>query len=124
LFEARKAGIKVKVITGDHRATAEAVLEQLELLTKKDKLQAHFPLVMEGAELETLSLDELRGRVRDTVLFSRIDPVQKLTIVEALQANGEVVAMTGDGVNDAPALKRADVGIVVSGAASSRSGSR
>ena len=116
LFEANKAGIRVKVITGDHRATAEAVLEQLGLLTRKDKLRARFPLVMEGSELETLSLDELRGRVRDTVLFSRIDPVQKLKIVKALQANGEVVAMTGDGVNDAPALKRADVGIVVSGA--------
>jgi len=116
LFEVKKAGITVKVITGDHRATAEAVLEQLGLLTKKDKLSARFPLVMEGSELETLSLNELRGRVRETVLFSRIDPVQKLSIVEALQASGEVVAMTGDGVNDAPALKRADVGIVVSGA--------
>jgi Ca2+-transporting ATPase len=116
LFEVKKAGITVKVITGDHRATAEAVLEQLGLLTKKDKLSARFPLVMEGSELETLSSDELRGRVRETVLFSRIDPVQKLSIVEALQASGEVVAMTGDGVNDAPALKRADVGIVVSGA--------
>src|SRR4030067_2497448 len=116
LCEVKKAGITVKVITGDHRAAAEAVLEQLGLLTKKDKLSARFPLVMEGSELETLSLNELRGRVRETVLFSRIDPVQKLSIVEALQASGEVVAMTGDGVNDAPALKRADVGIVVSGA--------
>lgn len=116
LSEAKKAGIDVKVITGDYRVTAEAVLERLGLLSKAAKLQAHQSLVMEGEELERLSADELRGRVAETVLFARTDPVQKLKIVEALQVNGEVVAMTGDGVNDAPALKRADIGLVVSGA--------
>lgn len=116
LEQTKKAGIDVKVITGDYRATAEAVLERLGILTKKAKLRAKQPLVMEGAELEKLSVDELRGRVAETVLFARIDPVQKLKIVEALQANGEVVAMTGDGVNDAPAIKKADIGVVVSGA--------
>jgi Ca2+-transporting ATPase len=63
-----------------------------------------------------MSDEELRRRVKDTILFTRINPVNKLRIVEALQANGEVVAMTGDGVNDAPALKKANIGIVVSGA--------
>lgn len=116
LSEAKKAGIDVKVITGDYRATAEAVLESLGLLSKAAKLRAARSLVMEGQELERLSPNELQGRVAETVLFARIDPVQKLKIVEALQANGEVVAMTGDGVNDAPALKRADIGVVVSGA--------
>lgn len=116
LAEARKAGIKVKVITGDYRATAEAVLERLGLLTQREKLASPYPLVIEEEEIEALTVEELRGRVEHAVLFARIDPVQKLKIVEALQANGEVVAMTGDGVNDAPALKRADIGIVVSGA--------
>lgn len=116
LSEAKKAGISVKVITGDYRATAEAVLERLGLLSKLAKLRAKHSLVLEGPELERLSDDELRSRVAETVLFARIDPIQKLRIVEALQANGEVLAMTGDGVNDAPALKRADIGIVVSGA--------
>lgn len=116
LAEARKAGIKVKVVTGDYRATAEAVLERLKLLTHSEKLASPHPLVLEGGELETLTVEELRGRVEHTVLFARIDPVQKLKIVEALQENGEVVAVTGDGVNDAPALKRANIGIVVSGA--------
>ena len=116
LAEAKKAGIDVKVITGDYRVTAEAVLEQLGILSKAAKLRAKHSLVMEGSELMRLSPDELRGRVAETVLFARIDPMQKLKIVEALQASGEVVAMTGDGVNDAPALKRADIGIVVSGA--------
>lgn len=116
LSEAKKAGIDVKVITGDYRATAEAVLERLGLMSKTAKLRARQSLTMEGSDLEKLSTEELRGKVAETVLFARIDPVQKLKIVEALQANGEVVAMTGDGVNDAPALKRADIGVVVSGA--------
>lgn len=116
LAETKRAGIEVKVITGDYRATAEAVLEQLGILTQQRKLQSAKNLVMDGEELEKLTQDELRGRVEHTVLFARIDPIQKLRIVEALQANGEVVAMTGDGVNDAPALKRSDIGVVVSGA--------
>jgi Ca2+-transporting ATPase len=116
LKNAKRAGIDVKVITGDYRATAEGVLERLEILTKRSKLAAKHSLIMEGSELENLSADELRGRVSKTVLFARIDPVQKLKIVEALKENDEVVAMTGDGVNDAPALKQADIGLVVSGA--------
>jgi len=114
LKEAQNAGINVKVITGDYRATAEGVLERLGLLTKKAKLKASRPLVIEGKELEGLSVDELRKRVGEVVLFARTDPIQKLKIVEALKTNGEVVAMTGDGVNDAPALKKSDIGIVVS----------
>ena len=116
LGKARDAGVAVKVITGDYRATAEAVLEQLGILTEREKLASDYPMVIEGSELEKLTVEELRGRVEHAVLYARIDPLQKLKIVEALQANGEVVAMTGDGVNDAPALKKADIGIVVSGA--------
>jgi len=107
LKECQQAGIKIKVITGDHTATALAVLKQLDLKIDP-KTQ-----VMEGKELEKISKSELKRRVEDIILFTRTDPEQKLKIVEALKENGEVVAMMGDGVNDAPALKQADIGIVV-----------
>jgi len=106
LEECQKAGIKVKVITGDYLPTALAVLEKLGLDGKKHSLT--------GEELEKISEEELRQRVNEIVLFARTDPQQKLKIVKALRQNGEVVAMMGDGVNDAPALKQADIGIVVS----------
>lgn len=112
LSEAKKAGIEVKVITGDYKETAMAVVEKLGI--NGEKLEAN--QVITGKELRGLSDQELRGRIDDLVLFARTDPVQKLRIVKALQAQGEVVAMTGDGVNDAPALKRADIGIVVKSA--------
>ncbi|QHO63038.1 cation-translocating P-type ATPase [Candidatus Chazhemtobacterium aquaticus] len=108
LNKVKRAGIGVKVITGDYRETAVAILKQLELLG--DEVDG---LVMEGDELEEISdtrLDEVIDRV---ILFARTNPEQKLRIVEALKRRGNVVAMTGDGVNDAPALKRADIGIVV-----------
>jgi len=106
LEECQKAGIKVKVITGDYLPTALALLAKLGLDGKKHSLT--------GEELEKISEEELRQRVKDIVLFARTDPQQKLKIVRALRQNGEVVAMMGDGVNDAPALKQADIGIVVS----------
>mgnify|MGYP001559838205 CR=1 FL=1 len=112
LMEAKRAGIKVKVITGDYRHTAEAIMNKLSLQAEELKPTQ----IMEGYELEKLSSEELDKRIEEVVLFCRTSPEQKLRIVEALQDNQEVVAMTGDGVNDAPAIKKADIGIVVEGA--------
>jgi len=107
LKECQKAGIKVKIITGDYVSTAVAVLKQLDFQVDL-KTQ-----VIEGTELEKIPEKELREKVKEIILFARTTPEQKLKIVKALKENGEVVAMTGDGVNDAPALKQADIGIVV-----------
>jgi len=109
LGAAKRAGIQVKVITGDYRATAEAVLKELGIGGKELKENQ----VMEGYELEKISDEELKGRIDKVVLFARTNPEQKLKIVQVLQEKEEVVAMTGDGVNDAPAVKKADIGIVV-----------
>jgi len=106
----QKAGIKIKVITGDYLETAKAVLHKLHILDGQLKPEQ----MMLGEELEKLSPEALKNKVNQIVLFARTSPQQKLRIVQALQERGEVVAMTGDGVNDAPALKKADVGIVVS----------
>lgn len=107
LDECQRAGIKFKVITGDYASTAIAVLKQLDLKFDPETQ------VIGGEELEKISQGELKKRVDDIVLFTRTDPEQKLKIVQALKEKGEVAAMTGDGVNDAPALKAADIGIVV-----------
>ncbi len=106
---AQRAGIKVKIITGDYRPTAERVAANLGFKIKAEN-------VLESRELELISKDELKKRINQIVLFTRVTPHQKLKIVEALKENGEVVAMTGDGVNDAPALKKADIGVVVGSA--------
>ena len=103
---AQDAGIKIKIVTGDYCRTAEKVALNIGL-----KLQAEN--IIDGSELENLSDEELKNRVDSIVLFARVLPHQKLKIVKALQENGEVVAMTGDGVNDAPALKKSDIGITV-----------
>ncbi len=100
-----KAGIRVKMITGDHGATALAIAGQLKLFNADD--------VLTGQELELMSEDELRKRVQDVDVYARVNPEHKLLLVRLLQEQGLVVAMTGDGVNDAPALKRADVGIAM-----------
>ncbi len=100
------AGINVKMITGDHAVTALAIARQMGL--GKNDLQA-----VTGTELNKIDDESLRELVRQADVFARASPEQKLRLVKALQANGEVVAMTGDGVNDAPALKRADVGMAM-----------
>jgi calcium-translocating P-type ATPase len=96
------AGIRVKMITGDYGATARTIAKQLNLLNAHD--------VLTGQELELMSEEELRRRVLDVDVYARVSPEHKLLLVRLMQKQGLVVAMTGDGVNDAPALKRADVG--------------
>ncbi len=97
------AGIQVKMITGDHRVTAAAIARELGLVG-----EAH-----EGRELDGLSQEEIAALVEKSAVFARVAPEHKMRIVEALQAKGHVVAMTGDGVNDAPALKKADIGVAM-----------
>ena len=96
------AGIRVKMITGDHAATARAIALQLKLINTKD--------VLTGQEIEEISEEELRQRVLVVDVYARVNPEHKLLLVRLMQEQGLIVAMTGDGVNDAPALKRADVG--------------
>lgn len=105
--ECQSAGIRIKMITGDHRGTAQAIAGQLGLDNPYD--------VLTGAELDALSDEALIRRAFDVDVFARTSPAHKLRLVEALQKGNHVVAMTGDGVNDAPALKRADVGIAMGG---------
>jgi magnesium-transporting ATPase (P-type) len=97
-----RAGIRVKMITGDHGGTACAIARQLKLVNSDD--------VLTGQDLESMSEDELRQRVQDVDVYARVNPEHKLRLVRLMQELGLIVAMTGDGVNDAPALKRADVG--------------
>ena len=104
--ECRSAGIKVVMITGDYPATAKAIARQAGL---------NIDDVVSGEELDRLSDAELANRVQTATVFARIMPEQKLRIVNALKANGEIVAMTGDGVNDAPSLKAAHIGIAMGG---------
>ncbi|AEV95979.1 HAD-IC family P-type ATPase [Pediococcus claussenii] len=105
LKEMREAGIKVKMITGDHPETATAIAEKLGL---DDKIKA-----ITGAEIDEMSDEELKNVIQDYNVFARTTPANKLRIVKAYQENGLITAMTGDGVNDAPALKRADIGIAM-----------
>ena len=106
---AHRAGIQVKMITGDYRRTAEHIGRSIGLAQASDEL-------MEGETLARLDDRQLEERVTKTALFTRIRPQDKLRIVRALQARGGIAAMIGDGVNDAPALKRANIGVVVGGA--------
>jgi len=99
----QQAGVAVKMITGDHRATAAAIARDLGLTGE----------VREGREIEGLTQSALAALVEGTAVFARVSPEHKLHIVEALKARGHVVAMTGDGVNDAPALKTADIGVAM-----------
>jgi len=105
--QCRAAGIRVKMITGDHADTAAAIGRQLGLQNTAEVLQ--------GDQLDALDADTLRLKALQVDVFARTSPEHKLRLVEALQLAGEVVAMTGDGVNDAPALKRADIGVAMGG---------
>jgi Ca2+-transporting ATPase len=99
------AGITVKMITGDHKATAQAIGRQLGL--------ANEVAAISGSSLDGLAPDRLREVAQSTAVFARVAPEHKLRLVQALQAGGHVAAMTGDGVNDAPALKQADIGVAM-----------
>lgn len=107
IVECYAAGIRVVMITGDHPHTAQSIARQIGLRAPDD--------VITGADLDQLNDVELQQRLPTANVFARVVPEQKLRLVQALQATGEVVAMTGDGVNDAPALKAADIGIAMGG---------
>jgi Ca2+-transporting ATPase len=99
----KKAGIKIKMITGDHELTAKAIASQVGLQGN----------ILKGEQLDKMDDKKLKEIVEDTVIFARVSPSHKIKIVDILKSNGHVVAMTGDGVNDAPALKKADVGVAM-----------
>jgi P-type Ca2+ transporter type 2C len=106
LAQAAHAGIRTVMITGDFPNTARAIADAIGLLRPGKK-------VISGAELDTMDDAQLKSIIEDTDVFARVSPEHKMRIVDALQANDEVVAMTGDGVNDAPAIKRADIGVAM-----------
>ncbi|HEY4489900.1 MAG TPA: HAD-IC family P-type ATPase [Candidatus Paceibacterota bacterium] len=104
IITAKEAGIRVVIITGDHALTAKSVANEIGIPADKEN-------ILEGKELEELSSAELREKCRNVSIFARVAPNHKLQIIDALQKNGEIVAMIGDGINDTPALKMADVGV-------------
>ena len=106
LEECRRAHISVAMITGDHKATAASVARELQIL-----VPGHH--IIEGVDLEKMTAGQLEAQVEEISVYARVSPRHKVNIVDALKARGHVVAMTGDGVNDAPALKRADIGVAM-----------
>lgn len=108
ITDAHTAGIRVKMITGDHKGTALAIAQELGIITAGETATA-----LTGPEIEAMRQDELAEVVRAVDVYARTSPEHKLRIVRALQSHGEIVAMTGDGVNDAPSITRADVGVAM-----------
>jgi Ca2+-transporting ATPase len=106
LEKARQAGIRTVMITGDYPNTARAIAQSIGLMKRRKG-------VLTGAELDKLDDAQLKQLIPDTAVFARVSPEHKMRIVDALQANNEIVAMTGDGVNDAPAIKRSDIGVAM-----------
>lgn len=106
IAEAKSAGIRTIMITGDHQTTAQAIAERLGIIEPESD-----DAVITGAELDQLSDDWLKDNVEKFSVYARVSPEHKVRIVKAWQANGKIVAMTGDGVNDAPSLKQADIGV-------------
>ena len=102
----KKAGMKPIMVTGDHLLTAMVIGQELGLKTKQEN-------IIEGKDLDNMSEKEFQEKVKDIEIYARVEPRHKLKIIEAWQERGQVVAMTGDGINDAPALKRADVGVAL-----------
>jgi len=103
---ARKAGLKIILVTGDHLLTAKAIGGEIGMKTEKKN-------IINGTDLEKLSDEQLAKRLDDIEIYARVEPAHKLRIIEAWQNKGAIIAMTGDGVNDAPALKRADIGLAL-----------
>jgi Ca2+-transporting ATPase len=103
---AKKAGIRTAMITGDYPNTAKAIAQEIGLLVEGHQ-------VLTGKELDTISDEDLKKAIKTTDVFARVSPEHKVRIVDAFRANNEVVAMTGDGVNDAPSIKKADIGIAM-----------
>ena len=106
--ECHNAGVKVVMITGDHLQTAKAVAKSVGIGSEKD-----YPVGVTGQEVDAMSDDELFERVNDIDVYARVAPDHKFRIVKQIQRNGKIAAMTGDGVNDAPALKQADIGVAM-----------
>src|SRR5699024_970960 len=104
IAECKQAGIKTVMITGDHEKTARAIATNLNLMPEDGQ-------VLDGKQLNQMSVDELRDVIEDVYVFARVTPEHKLKIVKAFQDQGHIVAVTGDGVNDAPAIKASDIGI-------------
>ena len=102
----KHAGIRVVMITGDHRITATAIGIQLGIIEREDE-------ALDGKEIDVMSDEEIQELVKRVSVFARVSPEHKVRLVDAVRANGDVAAMTGDGVNDAPALKRADIGVAM-----------
>jgi Ca2+-transporting ATPase len=108
IIACKNAGIQIKMITGDHVATAKAIAEKLQITHQGEEA-----VVIMGRDIEKMSETEFAEKIMNIDVFARVSPEQKLRLVEAIQKNNHIVAMTGDGVNDAPALKQADIGIAM-----------